>query len=68
MNDLNRVLIDGVTQVDGKDYLILKNLQGPPGLDNEGVVKLIPYHSELRDAGDLYALFNEASDEISVLN
>ena len=68
MNDLNRVLIEGVSQVDGKDYLILKNLQGPPGLDNEGVVKLIPYHSELRDAGDLYALFNEASDEISVLN
>lgn len=59
MNDLNRVLLDGTTVLDGKKYFVLKNLQSPPNTLNEGVIKLIPFDEHSKDAGNLFALFDE---------
>jgi KamA family protein len=59
MNDLNRVLLDGTTVLEGTKYFVLKNLQSPPDTANEGAIRLIPYSEETKDAGDLFALFNE---------
>jgi KamA family protein len=58
MNDLNRVLLDGVTELNGEKYFVLKNLQSPPETPGEGNIKLIPYNDQLKDAGNLFELFN----------
>ena len=60
MNDLNRVLLDGVTELKGEKYFVLKSLQAPPGLHSEGAIKLIPYNEFTKGAGDLFTLFNAA--------
>jgi len=59
MNDLNRVLLDGTTIVDNKKYFVLKSLQSPPDTDHEAKIKLIPYDERSKDAGDLFALFDQ---------
>lgn len=58
MNDINRVLLDGTTEIHGKKYFVLKSLQAPPGLHSEGAIKLIPYNELTKGAGDLFTLFN----------
>lgn len=58
MNDLNRVLLDGTTELNGEKYFVLKSLQAPPGLQSEGHIKLIPYCEISKGAGDLFSLFN----------
>ncbi len=68
MNDINRVLLDGTTTVDGKKYFVLKSLQAPPYSNSEGKIKLIPYNEHTRDTGDLFALFNpEAATKIPAM-
>lgn len=59
MNDLNRVLLDGTTTLNGQKYFVLKSLQCPPNLKSEGKIKLIPYSEKTKDLGNLYDLFNE---------
>lgn len=59
MNDLNRVLLDGVTEVNGEKYFVLKSLQSPPETNGEGKIKLIPFDEHTKDAGDLFELFQE---------
>ena len=59
MNDLNRVLLDGVTELNGEKYFVLKSLQSPPETDGEGKIKLIPYDEHTKSAGDLFELFKE---------
>ncbi len=58
MNDLNRILLDGITEINGNTYFVLKSLQAPPETFSEGTIKLIPYNKDLKDLGDLFALFN----------
>ncbi len=60
MNDLNRVLLDGTTELNGQKYFVLKTLQCPPGTHSEGKIKLIPYNPHTTSAGNLFELFNEA--------
>ena len=59
MLDLHRVLLDGITTVNGDKFFVLKNLQAPPGHHSEGQIKLIPYDPETKSLGNLYELFNE---------
>jgi len=59
MNDLNRVLLDGTTVVEDKKYFVLKSLQSPPVTNHEAKIKLIPYDEISKDAGDLFALFDQ---------
>ncbi len=58
MYDLNRVLLDGTTTLNGQKYFVLKTLQAPPGCDSEGDIKLVPYDPHTKDLGNLYELFN----------
>ncbi len=58
MNDINRVLLDGTTELNGEKYFVLKSLQAPPGLQSEGAIKLVPYNEITKGAGDLFNLFN----------
>lgn len=59
MNDLNRVLLDGITELNGEKYFVLKNLQSPPERPGEGSIKLIPYNEQSMNAGNLFELFNK---------
>ncbi|MEM6272229.1 MAG: lysine 2,3-aminomutase [Bacteroidota bacterium] len=61
MYDLNRVLLDGTTTVNGQTYFVLKTLQSPPGTPSEGHIKLLPYDEKAQDLGNLYELFNQPS-------
>lgn len=58
MNDLNRVLLDGTTEMNGEKYFVLKSLQSPPNTQSEGKIKLIPFDETTDDAGNLFELFN----------
>ncbi|MEM0999234.1 MAG: lysine 2,3-aminomutase [Bacteroidota bacterium] len=60
MLDLNRVLLDGTTEVNGQKYFVLKTLQAPPGCNSEGDIKLVPYDEQAMDLGNLYHLFNHS--------
>ena len=59
MNDINRVLLDGTTELNGEKYFVLKSLQSPPETNSEGKIKLIPYDEHTKDAGNLFELFNQ---------
>jgi len=59
MNDINRVLLDGTTTLNGEKYFVLKTLQGPPESHSEGKIKLIPYDDHILSAGNLFELFME---------
>lgn len=65
MYDLNRVLLDGTTEVAGQKYFVLKTLQAPPGCNSEGDIKLVPYDEKAMDLGNLYELFNGESHAVS---
>ncbi|WP_282089848.1 KamA family radical SAM protein [Aquimarina algiphila] len=67
MNDLNRVLLDGVTEVNGEKYFVLKSLQSPPETDGEGKIKLIPFDDQIKDAGNLFELFKEDRSLVDIL-
>lgn len=58
MNDLNRTLLSGVTEIKGEKFFVLKTLQCPPGLASEGAIQLLPFDSKLKDLGNLFELFN----------
>lgn len=58
MNDLNRVLVDGVTELNGKKFFVIKSLQSPPETESEAVIKLLPFDAETTDLGNLFELFN----------
>lgn len=58
MYDLNRVLLDGTTILNGRKFFVLKSLQAPPGCSSEGHIRLVPYDEEAMDLGNLYKLFN----------
>ncbi|SEL68313.1 L-lysine 2,3-aminomutase [Aquimarina amphilecti] len=68
MNDLNRVLLDGVTELNGEKYFVLKSLQSPPETNGEGKIKLIPFDEHTKDAGDLFELFKEKELEMNQIN
>jgi L-lysine 2,3-aminomutase len=59
MYDLNRVLLDGTTEINGNKYFVLKTLQSPPDTQSEGMIKLVPYDETAMDLGNLYKLFND---------
>ena len=59
MYDLNRVLLDGTTTLNGKKFFVLKTLQAPPGCDSEGDIKLVPYDEHTKNLRNLYNLFNQ---------
>ncbi|MDY8136454.1 hypothetical protein [Aquimarina sp. 2201CG5-10] len=62
MNDLNRVLLDGITELNGEKYFVLKSLQALPHKQSEGKIKLIPYDQHTKDTGNLFELFNKETD------
>jgi KamA family protein len=69
MYDINRVLLDGTTTVNGQKYFVLKSLQAAPGCDSEGDIKLVPYDENAMDLGNLYELFNESvTDSLGFVN
>lgn len=59
MNDLNQVVLDGITELNGDKYFVLKSLQGPPNTHNEGKIKLIRYDEYTKETGNLFELFNK---------
>lgn len=63
MYDLNRVLLDGTTELNGQKYFVLKTLQSPPETQSEGMIKLVPYDEHATHLGDLYSLFNSPTAE-----
>ncbi|MEM0999940.1 MAG: hypothetical protein AAGN35_23000 [Bacteroidota bacterium] len=63
--DLNRVLLDGTTTLNGQQYFVLKTLQAPPGCDSEGDIRLVPYDEHALDLGNLYELFNGKAETVS---
>ena len=60
MYDLHRILLDGVAQINGEKFFVLKSLQSPPGSNAEAMIRFLPYQEDKIDFGDLYRLFNEA--------
>ena len=56
MNDIHRVLLDGIVEIDHKKLFVLKCLQSPYP-ESEGQIKLIPYDENTRSAGDLVKMF-----------
>jgi len=59
VNDIYRILLDGITEINGEKYFVLKSLQSPPDTDGEGKIKLIPFDAHTKSAGDLFELFKE---------
>jgi L-lysine 2,3-aminomutase len=59
MNDVYRVLLDGVTELNGEKYFVLKNLHGPPDSNAESTIKLIRYDAQTKSVGDLFELFHQ---------
>ncbi|MGB0523308.1 MAG: KamA family radical SAM protein [Flammeovirgaceae bacterium] len=59
MNDINRILLDGTTELNGQKYFVLKSLQCSPGLESEGKIKLLPYDEHALTLGNLFEVFNE---------
>ncbi|MDI9311419.1 MAG: lysine 2,3-aminomutase [Limnohabitans sp.] len=64
MNDLNRVLLDGITEINEEKYFVLKSLQCPPETHSEGQIKLIPYSTTTKNAGNLFELFNTSEMDL----
>ena len=56
MNDVHRVLLDGIVEMDQEKYFALKCLQSPYQ-ESEGQIKLIPYNEQTRSAGNLIEMF-----------
>ncbi|HAS43879.1 MAG TPA: lysine 2,3-aminomutase [Microscillaceae bacterium] len=56
MNDIHRVLLDGIVAIDHKKFFVLKCLQSPYP-ESEGQIELIPYDKHTRSAGDLVKMF-----------
>jgi L-lysine 2,3-aminomutase len=65
MNDIYRVLLDGVTEINGKKYFVLKSQHGPAGTHTVGDIKLVPYDEESKDVGNLYELFHSSPHTVS---
>ncbi|AXT56700.1 hypothetical protein J8L88_07660 [Aquimarina sp. MMG015] len=65
VNDIHRILLDGITELNGEKYFVLKSLQSPPETNGEGKIKLIPFDEHTKDAGDLFELFKEDKLEVS---
>lgn len=61
MNDIHRVLLDGIVEVDQQKYFVLKCIQSPYP-ESEGKVKLIPYDEHTSSAGDLVAMFTPETE------
>ena len=64
MNDINRVLLDGTTELNGQKYFVLKSLQCAPRMDSEAKIKLIPYDGHTKDIGNIFELFHEEAMEV----
>lgn len=65
-NDVIRVVLDGIVEIEGSEYFALKCLQSPfPEM--EGQIRLLPYDEHTSKAGDLLALFND-NTELTVAN